>query len=275
MVPRWIHSGRINKRRPRGFLGTSSGAGPWTPSDLGSDLLRDWDASLGVSHTANAINAWEDQVTGQVLAQGSGGAQPIWNGSDQIDFNGTTHYLFDTNPFMYANGEICIFWVGGSVGTISAGQFLMEGRSTNANPAYFAAEADTGGDLDQISCFLRNDAGTALLSHPNISAAGVLDDTEKILCWQDTGSVYDSYVDGVVGTQQAYTRSGTVTLDRVAIGANLRTTVANYNDCFVRRLLVTNVLSTDDRQKMEGFLAHNYTNNLQVGHPYYSEAPTV
>ena len=69
----------------------------------------------------------------------------------------------------------------------------------------------------------------------------------------DNGASMAQYADGTNSKTDAYTRSGTLTMDRLAIGAMVRTTVSSYFAGQIPELVIwTAALSTADRQAGEG-----------------------
>lgn len=55
-----------------------------------SNLWADWDAALGITHSSNRVSQWNDQSgNGRHIAQATSGQQPLWNGTDSINFQGS------------------------------------------------------------------------------------------------------------------------------------------------------------------------------------------
>ena len=95
----------------------------------------------------------------------------------------------------------------------------------------------------------------------------------------------DNYIDGTLtaGALARYTSRTVHAIQPVAgkdldqigrdRGFSSRTFKGNLNEI----VIVEGYLSTDDRQKMEGYLAHKWgtTGSLPAGHPYKTDPPTV
>jgi hypothetical protein len=55
-----------------------------------SGLWADWDATAGITHSSNRVSVWADQSgNGRDLSQPTAGNQPLWNGTDAINFQGS------------------------------------------------------------------------------------------------------------------------------------------------------------------------------------------
>ncbi len=115
------------------------------------------------------------------------------------------------------------FWVSGSSGQTGGSTVLAEGNSSTASPfIYFET---SGANLQLL---FRNNAGTSMLG-PAPSLGTVFNGTLKHIVWSDAGGVAALYINGVQDTGNFnYTQSGTTTLNTLAIGALVRTTVADY-----------------------------------------------
>lgn len=65
---------------------------PYTPpaGPPTSGLWADWDATVGITHSSNRISIWADQSgNGRDITQSSTGNQPLWNGTNSVNFQGS------------------------------------------------------------------------------------------------------------------------------------------------------------------------------------------
>ena len=145
---------------------------------------------------------------------------------------------------------------------------------TLSRPLYCPAQNENGGDLTRMSAYVRNDAGSTLIGQPPLTA-GAWDSTQNIMMFRDTGEAVSSRLFGGAETSSAYSRSGTLTMNRFSLGAILRNSPSNYAQGSLNEVIICSNLSDADREIMEGYLAHKWglTDNLDLEHPYRSEAP--
>lgn len=107
------------------------------------------------------------------------------------------------------------------------GTIADESRVSSASPQYNPVrQAPSGAQLSQ---FISNDAGTALLA---LSSSAVspepFNNGVRQITVVDTGASFRKYIDGTASTALAYTRTGVLTLDSAAEGIRVRgTAMAN------------------------------------------------
>lgn len=180
---------------------------------------------------------WYDQsIFGRHVSQDAMSSQPgivnagflnNINGRPALSFDGVSQHLFNTLPFMYAAGGATVFLVLRSPGAADRRILSESSRAAGGgNPIYgFQTGAPAG---NNAAMFLRNDAGTSIIP-PNITlASAAFNDTPRLLAYRDTGTTIQAFLNGVPGPEQAYTRSGILTLDCLAIGALVRTGLASF-----------------------------------------------
>lgn len=278
-----------NRRRvPNyGVLNAGGGSTPWTPSDITTALWLDADDASTITEDVG-VSVWADKSTvgTRDVAQATGADQPSYNATAKaVEFNGTSHYLCNSSTFMYAQGAASVYMVAKAPAQSNA-TFLMEGASSSNTPYYnFQSQFSGFGDTSTMSAFIRNDTNVTLLTQTDLSPAGTLDDTPKILMWNDTGSAMTARVNGGTTTPQAYTRSGSLTVNNFCLGATSRTTVGNFCNMAVNEIVITDgTEDTATRQLIEGYLAWKWdgingdtalVTALPIGHPYKSAPPTA
>jgi hypothetical protein len=247
----------------------------WTPSQISTSAWYDASDTSTITESGGAVSEWRDK-SGSLrhISQGSASAQPTL-GTDVVQFNGTTDYLWNSLPFMYANGELDVY-VAGAINNTSDDRLLCEGSSTNNNPIYAIAQTDNS-DASKMSSYIRNDANQQLAVQPDLSASGAFDDTLNLYQWRDTGSMLSGRVNGGTETSSGYTRSGTFTTDRFAMGTVLRSGTSAFIDADINEVIMTDNLSDADRQKVEGYLAWKWglSSSLPSSHPYKNRPPSA
>jgi hypothetical protein len=98
----------------------------------------------------------------------------------------------------------------------------------------------------------RNDSNVLILNAITPLAPLAYNNTPRILTSRDTGSQVEMFLDGTSSGSVAYTRAGTLTVDRQGLGALVRPTVGNFWGGSVTELVAfTSALSTADRQALE------------------------
>lgn len=109
------------------------------------------------------------------------------------------------------------FWVKAPSGQTTK-RIFTEGRSTTTSPVLIISTGTAAGSADKLNLFLRNDAGTILLSNVT-STSAVFNGTWHHVVYVDAAGTVTLYVDKQAdATNFNYTRS-TLTLDRSTLGA--------------------------------------------------------
>ena len=259
----------------------------WQPSCLGSTVLALWlDASETSTITiATGVSNWTDKSgNGRTLTQATTAKQPALNANgigtglagvvfDGLQAAGTGDTLTRAS-FIYGLGATSVFSV--IKGTaINANRYIFgEGAGAGTNGAYSPFATSTTNTLTGLHT---NNANTADLNLP-ASSSVLFNGTVKLGMIEDTGSSFYTYSNGTAQSQAVtnYTRSAT-TLTTMRLGSRFKTNAeVGWIAATVGEFIVTNgVLSTLNRQKLEGYSAHKWgvSANLPGGHPYLSVAP--
>jgi hypothetical protein len=242
------------------------------------DVVGNQDLTLANGPTIEypAVSQWDDKSSNsRHLSQASASLQPSISGG-AISTDSTT-YLFRTDTWLYAAGSMSLFIVGAGAAQSDL-RIISESTSTHPSAScHYMIETGPGSDDSKLCMIIKNTSGSELLGHGNLSADNAFDGTTKILYWEDSGSVATGRVNGNAGIDRAYTRSGTLTMDRFALGGLLRNVFSHGFTGSFKEIITATVLSTADRQKVEGYLAHKHslTASLPADHPFKNEAPTV
>jgi hypothetical protein len=247
----------------------------WTAEDVDSLAWFDAQDQDTITEVAGDVSQWNDKSgNGRHLSQADSGKQPSY-ASDTITFNGLTDILVHGAAFMFANGESDVFVVLSGAAQEQK-TIVGEGNDSNDTPEALW-RTGISPRPERISARIRNDAGG--VSAANVSSGTALDGTPHICWWSDnpvSGAVFGR-VDGSNFSGFGWTRYTNVTLDNFTVGAHKDTTESQHAAVSIKEIVVCNNLSTEDRQKMEGYLAWKWgiEANLASDHPYKDEAPTV
>jgi len=115
------------------------------------------------------------------------------------------------------------------------------------------------------------------INHAAVSAVNAFTGTSRIYQWRDTGTIVSGRVNGGTEVSTAgYTRPAS-SFNRFAIGGLLRsgTVAATPADFNLNEIVISDNLSSDDRELMEGYLAWKWglEGNLPSGHSYTNSDP--
>ena len=246
----------------------------WTPTDI--NPLAWYDAKDGtyITQTGGLVDQWADK-SGNVrhLAQ-TGAARPTY-ASDAVSFDGIAQYLVNALPFMYANGNLSVSFVG-TVALVGTDRRLVSERSTATNNPFYGFESHNT-DNSQMCMYIRNDANTVLNNHTPLSLTGAFNNTQRIYVWGDTGSRLMGYFNGAGVAYASYTRSGSLTPTNFGMGATVGATPGAFLTCSVNELIITNFMPDQLRLCMEGWLAWRWglQGLLPANHRFKGEPPRV
>lgn len=192
------------------------------------DLLALWDFTdaTKVTQSSNLISQISDSVGTRHLTA-AGAERPTYSASPgSATFNGTTNVLYGTSPFMYADGSVTVAMAFKSDGG-SNKYTIGEGSSSSNSPFYGLGVTNATNANDNVYGFIRNDANTSLIDTTNsLGSASWFNNTKKVGFLFDTGGQLSANDNGTAGTTpRSYTRSGALTLNRLALGAGMRAVI--------------------------------------------------
>lgn len=254
----------------------NSAAGPFSPSDLAS--LRGWyDASLLAGADGSTISTFPDQ---------SG------NGYDGTC--GASHPLVRAGASGINSLKVAAYESSGTSGAFTISSSLLNGESAASVFVVFSRAADPPGVGIGGALFdgFHNDTGGASSSHHPYEDGVIYEHfgtsarktvgnptpsltSPRIYSAHSAASDFRAYLDGnslfSTGTNTVQTGTGTNTKK---IGRS-RSETNTIRGKIAEVIFFNSALTTDERQKVEGYLAHKWglTGNLDAGHPYKSVAP--
>lgn len=238
----------------------------WTPAAITPALWLDAADSATLTLDGSAVSAWADKSGNGRHATRSSTSRPTissasLNGLDEIAFNGSTQY-FDIAGGLPVTQGMSVFVV---FRRSAAGVFsLALGGSAAESPPY-----DLLWFTDNVRYSALN-AGASFNTHGSSSSA-----TGAFLSSLVRGaSNVELWVNGTTsgGPQTAFSVSGASALAYVGRrGGNY------HNGRIAEVVTLASEATTEDRQKVEGYLAHKWglAGSLPFDHPYKDDPPYV
>lgn len=249
--------------------------GGWTPAAISTALWLDAADASTITTVSGAVSEWRDKSgNGRHAAQVTAGNRPTYTASGLnqkpvLTFNPENPSTMTLPPTALGGAtEATLFWVQKSTNDpassqLSGGSFISmefgggQGGSNHLpwtdGVVYFQAfstQRKTIGNLAQS------------LSSPRIFAV------------ESKNNLFNFLIDGTVAFNTAtntYLNPSTSKL----IGTGSVSLVYNFSGYAAECIVIDTILSTNNRQQIEGYLAHKWglTANLPSDHPYKSVAP--
>ena len=253
---------------PSAWVQTSAtpAAAGWTPALLGSKLILWLDGADESSFTKDVsenVEEWRDlSGNSNHFGQTTGANQPVWDGTDQVDFNGTDQWLVCDNNIGLNDEQGEVIFVGeGALNKNGPGLIFQDtvNNKFNISPGYRVADdsvaAQVRGELViQVSGSLVGNDDTISSATTYISFAG------------SNGSAYYMYVNGVQktivvqsGSDNGDWNAEITAQDEVSIGRLNRSTTDVYYGGGVKAILyVDTPLTTTERTNLYSWLINQY-----------------
>lgn len=267
-------------RRAYGARGTAVSSGFWTPSNTTTVLwldAQDYSTFSNKAPTAFVVK-WNDKsgldnsITNQIAGVG-------YESSVYIPDDGNG-YASVSNGNDWALGGVFRSSITGTNVSVFVVANNLSGGSGAGRLFCVAASGDTTASNDYTaenygSLLLKNGVGSfgayRANSYRSTYSAGASISNNALYCSQWMQGTNNVWFNGNAGTTNTY--SGNFNFGRYFIfyGGTAFWKGRIYEAC-----MTTNVLTTTDRQKFEGYLAWKYklTNSLPADHPYKSARPT-
>ena len=255
-----------------GFNSTPPPPTPWTPSELSPFLWFDADDASTITESGGVVSQWNNKGSASLNAgQTNNSLRPAYqtsglNGLNTLRFDGTNDFLSipHTNALnIPANQDFEIFTVttpfdkqaraiyakGGVHSTDFTVYYWSNNYTVRFNGGAFSTNTGTGNNSDPNIGWVRRQGANGLV-------------------WNSSGG---TSTDNSVGNAVLSN-----TFD-ASIGAFEEGTGRFFDGDIAEILLVKRALSTDEREKLEGFLAHKWglEGELPNGHPYAVSPPST
>ncbi len=251
----------------------------WNPSMISTALWLDAADASTITQSGGAVSQWNDKSGNNRHATATSTARPTFgatafNSKPGLTFNGTANVLRADALATIAQGNDSPFSTVAVFNASSGSTFRnIAGFGSSAGTEYFHPfQIDNNNNLLQS----RRTTNSPLIQKNITGSSGISSNIIVGFTFSGTtGFIYKN------GTQDA---TGDLDVDtfgsspnQFAIGALPRDTVSGFLAFTLAELVITTgVLSTTNRQKLEGYLAHKWglTANLPAGHPYKTVGPT-
>jgi Ca2+-binding RTX toxin-like protein len=224
-------------------------------ADLDGDGVQEGLAESGLNGTA--VTQWNDKSgNGRHATQATVASMPTYT---TAGLGGKSVVTFDGNDRMFFQGVHDAQW---SIATV--------GRANGANQGFVQF-----GGLNSLGSLFTEGTYRARPTTGGVSdASAPCTPGENVILSATYGvSTTDVWKNGVIGTPASLGGVASNALSTIGSLQNLF-----FLNGFISEMVVTNgVLSTTDRQRLEGYLAHKWglEANLPAGHPFKSLPPTV
>lgn len=246
----------------------------WEPNQL-ANLFAWYDASDSstITQSGGSVSQWDDKKGSADLVQTTGADQPTTNANtinslNVIDMDGD-HMIA---PMSISDTDFSAFFVCEKIGTPTSGDAAMTFYdSALANDSSTVATALVGYLPNDTQLKTDRAAVTLTETHPGVGVPYLY------------GAVFDgtNLLISLNGSTQTTGSTGTFTIDNLLLNGRWGS-VGPAPFAFGRRrygemVVVSNGLSTSDRQKVEGYLAWKWglQRDLPREHPYRSGPPLV
>jgi hypothetical protein len=246
---------------------------PWTPAFLPT-LVAWYDATQAASVILNGstVSQWNDQTSnGYNVSQGTAANQPTYgatslNGNAGITFNGTTNSLRGAIPVSTFPTGFSFYSVG----------FVQDRVSANNAAPFLRTSTNLARPFD------RWDATVSINGTTNATVVNLRYQMPTVLGligmgYDNSTTTYTSWLNGaalnsVVMTGATYSDSSNA---NIQFGS--RDDSSSYMKGAIGETVITPVLSTTNRQRLEGYLAWKWRAPdfipLPTTHPYYMGPP--
>lgn len=236
----------------------------WTPTELSTQPSGWYDAELSSKTLSGSeVSQWNDlSSNARHATQGTSANRPVYSSMDKwLTFDGTNDF-FSVSSSLIAGGNAN--WTICAVvrpNTVSGSRTIYFQGNTVANQA--------------PHCGFLNAAHSMGFYSSTLSGGTVSSGTWYINSYRYNGSTREIFSNGVSVASGSYTSANGGT-SNAFIGKHNEGGGANFLSGNLRTLIAfRSALSTDDREKVEGYLAHLWglQGSLDSGHPYKSNPP--
>lgn len=246
---------------PYRYDGTKFG-GPklWTPSEITTTAWYDAYDEGTITHSGGSVSQWDDKSGNNYHAtQGTGSEQPLTgtrqlNGVNVLDFDGGDSLQLPTALETYTSNLkwFCLAEVDSGLSAL-----LYWSNSTS-----------------RIAGAEVNRAGTGVVEFRPGNTQVTVSASEAV-----PATIYEFvtgqgiYIDG--NQEKVGQALAGATVSDAYIGS--RAFADRINGAIAEVIIIDGSLSTGDRERIEGYLAHKWglEANLPAGHPYKTNPPTV
>lgn len=237
----------------------------WSPARLAN--LGAWLVASDVAQAdASAAATWTGRV-GNAFAQATGSKQPLY-------YSSTSAHLINGRPCLHFDGVDDLLVFVGTLTTSLLGHIfvVMQAHSFTSSPGIVSSADEAGTQkftMAQIlnTAFMRVTQRNAdSVDQVNATTTTLVADTDYLLEWASSGTVYDLRVNNTVqaksvslGADNGDWFGDTADRDNFVIGALKRTTEVNQFNGDIAEIIVLNAaIPAADRTSLNAYITENY-----------------
>jgi hypothetical protein len=253
--------------------------GLWSPAEISTALWLDAADASTITESSGAVSQWNDKSGYNYHAtQPNSGNRPVYNstgfnskGSINFTRSSVQHLI---TPAITGNG------ISGL--SLTAIQVIKPGTGWGTGNSTFMSSIGTRASNGSWWSFIRNSDNNEIGFHGSAqywSGSSLGTNAAILIDVVSSGSTHNAWRSGtqigeVNRSIAAFTANNNVSLS-VGAGSFVTTAEAYLGD-IMEVVLVTSAISTDIRQRIEGYLAHKWglTASLPSDHPYKTVGPT-
>jgi hypothetical protein len=266
--------------RDLAFLGAAAGGGElWTPAAITTALWLDAADASAVTTISGAVSQWNDKSGNtRNFTQSDSARRPTYgistlNGKSAVGFDGSNDFLGTLSTALFSSGNANLTIIAAYKPRLAIGYGTLFGNYGAVGTGEFAIYY--GSSAPYITPW-----GVYNQATVDISPASYVQGAETIIALRRDSGMFTGWTNGTENNTVSNSNSVYATANPSAsiwrIGTNTQGGEAGFFDLY-ELLCVNSSISTDTRQKLEGYLAHKWglTANLPADHPYKSAAPTI
>lgn len=246
---------------PRGRVRAAT-TSPWTPAQITTALWLDAEDTGTITLNGSTVSQWSDKSgNARNATQATGALQPTYvstglNGKPTVNFT-VSNKMPTLNGAANGSGNFSLFLVRQETGSIAGFTVPFAFYAGQTSVAHVNTPYATTNSFVSWRGTVR--------SNPNILA-----NTWYINSWIEDGTTTVFHNNGLL----TVTYTGGSTPNSASSILMINDGSANH---YAEVVIVHSALSTDNRQKLEGYLAWKWglQADLPVGHPYKNTPPTV
>lgn len=253
-------------------VGSGSSAAPFSPSQITTQRWYDGTDATTMSLTSTSVDQLRDKSGNSAHLANTGTGRPTFDGT-KINFNGTSHGLFNTNVFLWALQKKAVYMVANI--TSGANKRIIGETNTGGSARYFIQTGNAAGN-DQADICIRvtNDGNTNPLQNRRLGLTGFTGAKMLVRFIEENGAGYGR-VNGSNGTNSPSYKRSTQTLspNRFGLGYTPNTTPSDWTAMDFFELIICD--NDNYGEQIEGYLAHKHglTAQLPANHRYKTNPP--
>lgn len=247
----------------------------WTPARIATALWLDASDSSTITLNGSTVSQWSDKSgNNRHVSQATAANQPTYtagglNGKPVLTYTGTNFLIKNNDTFMQNVPAVSAFSV------VTYTDYVTSRRAVNITSTSGTGRLILLGTTSAAQSLARRLLTDAFSTS---SGAAVAANT-PVIHGSQLDFVNNSntvFVNGVAGSAASFTSGGGNSEDaltNIQMGSSLTTQL--FLGVMAETVLVNDILSTENRQRLEGYLAWkwNLVANLPSDHPYKNSSP--